>query len=108
MIEMVAMRVFWLALTALGVSNAVFKAQSPVAEISMGCAKIGEFGVDSTVQCDDPIVDVYGVWRLIVVGLVVSVPPLTAAVFARRTVWWGAVAALAVVGLIALFNLGAF
>jgi hypothetical protein len=97
------MRVFWLIMSVLAVIYAISSAWAPVSDVSLGCSKIGEFGGDNNAQCSDPIVEVFGMWRLVVLGVLLSVPPLIAAVSTRRSIWWGAVVALVAVGSTGLF-----
>lgn len=97
------MRVFWLIMTVVAVGYAISCAWVPVSEVSMGCSKIGEFGGDTNVQCSDPIVEVFGVWRLALLGVLLSVPPLIGAVSRRRSMWWGTIVALVAVGSTGLF-----
>ncbi len=95
-------RVVWLVISVVAVGYAVSSAGDPVSGVSLGCAKIGEYGADTAVRCDDSIAQVFGAWRLVLLGALLSGPPLLAAFSRRRSVWWLAVVALVVVGLTGL------
>lgn len=63
----------------------------------MSCSKFGELYLDDrphSFQCDDSIIHVLGTWPLISLGLLLTMPPVVAALAMRKWVSWLAVAAL--------------
>ncbi len=77
-----------------------------MAEVSLACSKTGESG--SSFRCDDRIIHVLGVWPLIGLGLLLSTPPVVAALAMRKWVSWLAVAALVGLSIAGLVNWTSF
>ncbi|QCB52642.1 ABC transporter permease [Rhodococcus sp. PAMC28707] len=73
-----------------------------MSDVSLECSKIGESR--SSYRCEDRIVDVIGVWPVVGLGLLLTAPPLVAAVAMRQWVSWLAVAILVGVSIIGLIN----
>lgn len=96
---MSVMRVFWLILALVGAGYAASSAWAPVSEVSLSCAKTGVYDDETVVRCGDPIAQVFGVWRLTMLGVLLAGPPAIAAISARRSVSWTVIAMMTVVGL---------
>ncbi|MBP2524224.1 hypothetical protein J3A74_003332 [Rhodococcus sp. PvP104] len=73
-----------------------------MSEVSLSCAKTGES--QSSFRCDDRIVHALGIWPLFGLGLLLTAPPMAAALAARMWVSWLAVAALVSLSIIGLAN----
>ncbi len=90
-------RAVWWASAVVALVITVWVGNSPMADVSMSCSKIGELYLDNgrtSFQCDDSIKHVLGVWPLVGLGLLLTTPPLAAALAMRRWVSWLAVAVL--------------
>lgn len=92
-------RAAWWASAVAALAITVWVGNSPIADVSMSCSKIGELYLDdghTSFQCDDSIKQVLGVWPLIGLGLFLTTPPLVAALAMRR--WVSLLAASMLVG----------
>jgi hypothetical protein len=90
-------RAVWWVLAVVALGFAAWIGVQPMATVSLSCAKGGELylsGGRSSLQCDDSIVHVLGVWSLVCVGLLLVTPPAVAALAMRGWVSWLVVAAL--------------
>jgi hypothetical protein len=77
-------------------ANTVATSMDPVSGVSLSCSKTGILALDgglSSLQCDDSIVHVLGVWPLVQLGLLLAIPPVMAALLMRRRVSWLVVSA---------------
>ncbi|WP_245547627.1 ABC transporter permease [Nocardia brevicatena] len=91
------LRAVWWALAVVALIFTAWVGTSPMAGVSLSCAKSGELYLDgdrSSLQCDDSIVHVLGVWPLLCLGLLLATPPVVAALAMRGWVSWLVVAAL--------------
>lgn len=75
----------------------------------MSCSKTGVFDDGQTsVQCDDSMVQVFGVWPLVLLGLLLVIPPVMAAMAMRWWVSWLVVAAFVGLLFVGLLNWTSF
>ena len=105
------LRALWWVLALAAVVFAVWSSISPISGVSLSCSKTGELGLDgdqASLQCDDSIVHVLGVWPLVQLGLVLAVPPVVAALAMRCWVSWLVVATLFVLTFVAIANWASF
>lgn len=96
-------RAAWLILAGIAVVfTAWFAATATMADIDLGCAKVAETG--AAYECDDRIISVLGVWPLIWLGVLLTTPPVVAAIAGRVWVSCVSVAALVAVAIVGLAN----
>lgn len=95
-------RAAWLVLAAVAVAFTTWAASLSVSNISLSCSKTGRFSdSNSGIDCGDSILHAQGVWPVILLGLLLVVPAVAAAVTVRRWVSW-----VATGGFAALFFVG--
>lgn len=96
----------WFLLAALAIAHAVAAGRSPVATVSMSCAKIAEPEpslVEDGLGCTDSLFTAVGMFPLTLLAVLLAAPPVVAGVVLTKRVSWlatGVLAALAVVGLL--------
>ncbi|QRY63879.1 hypothetical protein JVX90_06640 [Gordonia sp. PDNC005] len=99
-------RAAWMLLAVLGVADIVSRAFSEARNGAVSCGKTGEIyieGVRSDAECTDTYVNVFGIWPLVQLGLVLLAPAIVAACVMRARVSVAATAAymaLIVVGVV--------
>ncbi|EOM75591.1 ABC transporter permease [Rhodococcus rhodnii] len=102
-------RAVWWALAIAAVAFTAGTAISPVGDVSLSCAKTGSMPDDhGTTSCTDSIVRALGVWPLVGLAAVLTIPPVVAAVSRRMWVSWAAVAILAVASAVGLTTWASF
>ena len=104
---MAVARAVWWALAVVALSFTAWFGTWPMVDVSLSCSKSGELyleGGRSSWGCTDSIVDVVGLWPLVVLGVVLAVPPVAAALTRRQWVSWLAVAALVGVSIAGLVH----
>lgn len=100
-------RAVWWASAVAALVIAAWVGTSPMADVSMSCSKSGELYLDggrSSFQCDDSIIRVLGVWPLVGLGLLITTPPVVAALAMRKWVSWLVVAALVGLSIVGIAN----
>ena len=106
---MFAFRLVWWVLAVAAVGLAAWAGGSPVSGMSLSCSKTGVFDDGQTsVQCDDSMVQVFGVWPLVLLGLLLVIPPVMAAMAMRWWVSWLVVAAFVGLLFVGLLNWTSF
>ncbi|MFD1813951.1 ABC transporter permease [Rhodococcus gannanensis] len=91
-------RAVWWASVVAALAITLWVGNSPMVDVSMSCSKSGELYLDdgrtSSFQCDDSITRVLGIWPLVGLGVLLTTPPLVAALAKRQWVSWLAVVLL--------------
>ncbi len=77
-----------------------------MADVRLACSKTGESF--AAYRCEDRIVDVLGIWPVIGLGLLLTTPPVVAALVMRKWVSWVVVAALVGLSITGLANWTSF
>lgn len=97
----------WWAAAAVALVFTVWVGTAPMADVSLSCSKTGELFLDggrSPFQCDDSKITVLGVWPLVALGLLLTSPPVVAALAMRRWISWLVVATLVGLSIAGLAN----
>lgn len=96
-------RAVWWVSAAAALAFTVWVGTSwSMAEVSLSCAKIGESL--SSYRCDDRVVHALGIRPVVGSGLLLTTPPVVAALVMRKWVSWLVVAQLACLSIAGLAN----
>ncbi|ETD34158.1 hypothetical protein W823_03615 [Williamsia sp. D3] len=108
---MAVLRAVWWGMALTASVYAIAMSMEPVAGVSLSCSKTGVLGLDgdrSSLQCGDSLVNVLGVWPLVQLGMLLTIPPVLAALVMRRWMSWLVVATFVALTFIGVANWASF